>query len=115
MVSIFKQEKGAEALKKLQGGPSVSSKAKVVGGAKAKKGNAKSASKSGDIKKMVEKINKFTPGAGKPSVTDKKSTTRILTRPGKTPGTLPSPGGDREAGTTDHQTMKDFKKMVAWI
>lgn len=60
---------------------------------------------------MVEKIQKFTPGQ-KASVTAKKSTSRIMS--GKTP-TLPSPGGDKEAGTTDHQSMKDFKKMVAWI
>lgn len=109
MATIFKQEKGAEALKKLQGAPSGSVKPKVVGGAKGKKKAVKSAAK-GDIKRMVEKIQKFTPG-GKPA-TEKKSTGRILS--GKTP-TLPSPGGDKEAGTTDHQSMKDFKKMVAWI
>ena len=58
---------------------------------------------------MVERLNKFTPGGAKSA--SKKSTTRILT---KAP-TLQSPGGDKEAGTTDHTTMRDFKKMINYL
>jgi len=106
--NIFKQEKGADALKKLQAGPSSSSRAKVVGGAKragkaAKKGGA-------NVAGVVEKLAKFTPG-DKKSAAAKKSTARILT---KAP-TLQSPGGDKQAGTTDHSTMKDFKKMMSFL
>jgi len=109
MTTIFKQEKGADALRKLQAPAGGSSKAKVVGGAKAKK-QIKKGAKGADVRRMVDRISKFTPGQ-KGSVA-KKSTSRIMS--GKTP-TLPSPGGDKDAGTTDHQSMKDFKKMVAWI
>lgn len=59
---------------------------------------------------MVEKLAKFTPG-DKKSNANKKSTTRILT---KAP-TFPSPGGDKHHGTTDHTSMKDFKKMMAYL
>ena len=108
MVSIFKQEKGADALKKLQAGPSSSSRAKVVGGAKRA---GKAARKGGaNVAGVVEKLAKFTPG-DKKSAAAKKSTARILT---KAP-TLQSPGGDKQAGTTDHSTMKDFKKMMSFL
>jgi len=111
MVSIFKQEKGADALKKVQAGPASSGKAKVVSGLAGRRGGKAAKGRSGEIKKMVEKISKYTPGGNK-SVT-KKSTTRILS--GKTPA-LPSPGGDKNlAGTTDHTSMKDFKKMIQYI
>jgi hypothetical protein len=106
--SIFKQEKGADALRRLQAGPSASGKAKVVGGAKkGAKGKGKGGSGIGGI---IEKITKFTPG-DKKSAAAKKSTTRILT---KAP-TLASPGGDKHAGTTDHQSMKDFQKMISFL
>lgn len=109
LASIFKQEKGADALKKLQAGPASSSKAKVVGGAKR---GAKAAKKAGgsNVGAIAEKLSKFTPG-DKKSAAAKKSTARILT---KAP-TLQSPGGDKQAGTTDHSTMKDFQKMMSFL
>ena len=112
MVAIFKQEKGADALKKVQAGPAASGRAKVVSGAGGRRGGkAMAKGRSGEIKKMVEKISKYTPGGNK-SVA-KKSTGRILS--GKTPA-LPSPGGDKNlAGTTDHTSMKDFKKMIQYL
>lgn len=106
--SIFKQEKGADALKKLQAGGDSQGKAKVVGGAK----RAGKSAKKGSVAKVAaiaEKISKLTPGGKKSAA--KKSTARILT---KAP-TLQSPGGDKEAGTTDHATMKDFKKMISFL
>lgn len=63
-----------------------------------------------DIKRIAEKISKFTPGGN--STAAKRSTHRILT--GKTP-TLPSPGAGSQAGTTNHQSMEEFKKMVAYF
>jgi hypothetical protein len=108
ITSIFKQEKGADALRRLQAGPSASGKARVVGGAKkGAKGKGKAGSGVGGI---VEKITKFTPG-DKRSAAAKKSTARILT---KAP-TLQSPGGEKHAGTTDHQSMKEFKKMISFL
>ena len=65
MISVFKQEKGANALKKLHAGPASSSgKARVIGGAKRKaKQLEKATQRSGDgVKKIAEKISKFTPG-----------------------------------------------------
>jgi hypothetical protein len=76
MTSIFKQEKGAEELKKRLAGPSTSGKAKVVGGAKAGKAAKKASSKG--ISSIVEKLAKYTPGAKKSAA--KKSTARILTK-----------------------------------
>jgi len=107
MNSIFKQEKGADQLRKLQSGPSAGGKVAVKGGSKkaGKKGG-----KSSGVGSMVEKLAKFTPG-DKKSNANKKSTTRILT---KAP-TFPSPGGDKHHGTTDHTSMKDFKKMMAYL
>ena len=76
MVSIFKQEKGAAALKKLQAQTQVlaGGRAKVVGGAKLKRGSkaAEKATKSGDVKRIAERISKFTPG-GKSSTAAKRS------------------------------------------
>jgi len=115
MISIFKQEKGAAALKKLQAQSQVlaGGRAKVVGGAKLKKGTKLNdkASKSGEVKRIAERISKFTPG-GKSSTAAKRSAQRILT--GKTP-TLPSPGQGSKAGTTNHQSMEEFKKMIAYF
>jgi hypothetical protein len=105
--TIFKQEKGADALKKIQAGPGTSGKAKVTGGARG--AAAKVARKSGKVAGIVEKISKLTPG-GK-NTAAKKSTARILTRV----PTLQSPGGDKEAGTTDNATMKDFQKMISYL
>jgi hypothetical protein len=111
MSTIFKQEKGADALKKLQAGPAAYGKAKVVGGSSGRRGGkAASKGKSGDIQKMVQKISKYTPSGNK-SVA-KKSTARILT--GKTPA-LPSPGDKNMAGTTDHTSMKEFRKMISYL
>lgn len=111
LTSIYKQEKGADALKKFQAGPvSSSSRARVVGGAKrGAKGAGKKAGGS-NVAGVVEKLAKFTPG-DKKSAAAKKSTARILT---KAP-TLQSPGGDKQAGTTDHSTMKDFQKMMNFL
>ena len=55
MSSIFKSEKGADALKKLQSGLSTSSgKAKVTGGATGKKSKSKGAKKSaGNTRTLV--------------------------------------------------------------
>lgn len=86
--SIFKQEKGAEALKKLQQSPATSGKAKVVGGAKRNVRGARKTQAS-NVANVVEKLAKFTPGDKRSAA--KKSTTRILT---KAP-TLQSPGGDK--------------------
>jgi len=90
MMTLFKLEKGSNALKKYQAGPSVSGgKVKAVGGAKSNKRTSKMANKSsgGDVKKIADKISKFTPGGQ--STAAKRSAQRILT--GKTP-TMPSPG-----------------------
>lgn len=105
--SIFKQEKGADALRKLQAGPVSSGRAKVVGGAKGAKGARKAAGKG--VSGVVEKLSKFTPGDKKSAA--KKSTARILT---KAP-TMQSPGGDKQTGTTDNATMKDFQKMINYL
>lgn len=104
--SIFKQEKGADALRKLQAGPASNSKAKVSGGAKR---GGKAAKKGSNVSGVVEKLAKYTPGEKKSAA--KKSTTRILSRAPM----LQSPGGDKQAGTTDHSTMRDFKKMISYL
>jgi hypothetical protein len=93
MNSIFKQEKGADALRKVQAGPAAGGKVKVSGGAKGK-GKKKAAA-------PVKALMKSTPGA------QKKSTTRVLSK-----GGMASPGGDGKKGTTDNTTMRDFKKMM---
>jgi hypothetical protein len=105
--AIFKQEKGADALKKVQTGGASAGKAKVVGGTKGAKASKKAAGKT--VASVVEKLAKFTPGEKKSA--PKKSLARIVT---KAP-TLQSPGGAQEAGTTDHATMKDFKKMMTYL
>jgi hypothetical protein len=95
----------------LQAGPASSGKAKIVSGSAGRRnGKISSLGKSGDIKKMVERIQKFTPGGNKSIA--KKSTARILS--GKTPA-LPSPGDKNAAGTTDHTSMKDFRKMIQYL
>lgn len=74
--TIFKQEKGADALKKIQAGPAASGKAKVTGGARSS--GSKSAKKGGKVAGIVEKISKLTPGGKKSAA--KKSTAKILTK-----------------------------------
>ena len=107
MNSIFKQEKGADALKKIQAGPAATGKAKVIGGArKGAKGKGKV---SGGVGATVEKLAKFTPGEKRS--TAKKSTARILS---KAP-TMQSPGGDKQTGTTDHTSMREFQKMITFL
>ena len=61
---------------------------------------------------MAEKISKFTPGRASSHSAAKRSTHRILT--GKSVD-LPSPGAGSQAGTTNHQSMEEFKKMVAYF
>jgi hypothetical protein len=102
MSSILKQEKGASPKK-----ADPTSKAKVIGGAK---GAPKSAKKEA-VKGLGSKIAKFSPPGKKNNA--KKSTAKLIS--GATP-VLPSPGDGRSgAGTTNQQTMKEFKKMVEWI
>jgi hypothetical protein len=108
LLSVFKIEKGAPALRKYNQSPSSVAKTKVVGGAKLKKGS-KGISKGADIKKLAEKISKFSP-AGK-STAAKRSTQRLSQ--GKTP-TVPSPGAGSHVGTTNHQSMEDFKRMMQY-
>jgi len=105
---IFKQEKGVDALKKIQAGPSTGSKVNVKGGARGGKAIKKASSKG--VGSTVEKLSKFTPGGKKSAA--KKSVARILS---KVAPSLQSPGGDKQAGTTDHQSMTDFKKMMAYL
>lgn len=108
MNAIFKHEKGSLALKKLQT-PLNNGRARILGGSKLSK-NSKLIRKGGDIKRIVEKISKFTPGQCN-STAAKRSAQRLS---GKTP-TIPSPGGGSHVGTTNHQTMEDFKRMVAYL
>jgi hypothetical protein len=101
MASILKQEKGASPKKADPTG-----KAKVIGGAKSGGKSGKTASKS-----LGSKLAKFSPTNKKNAA--KKSTAKIFS--GATP-VLPSPGDGRSgAGTTNQQTMREFKKMVEWI
>lgn len=110
MVTIFKQEKGVNALKKLQQSASTG-KAKVTGGATLKKRSRNvSTGKSGGVKRLTEQISKFTPNKSNKSAA-KRSTQRILT---KTPS-IPSPGSGSQKGTTNHQSIEEFKKMVDYF
>ena len=115
MITIFKQERGANALKKLQSAQMASSKARVTGGLKMRKTKAMEkaagANARSDIKKLAEKISKFSPGRASNSAA-KRSTHRILT--GKSVD-MPSPGAGSQVGTTNHQSMEEFKKMVAYF
>jgi hypothetical protein len=100
MLSILKLEKGTSALRRYVGSPGkVGGRAKVVGGVKLKKAS-KLIGKSGEIKRIAERISKYTPGGASNGA--KRSAQRILT--GKTP-TLPSPGAgsnNKNSGTTNH-------------
>jgi hypothetical protein len=103
MASILKQEKGSSPKKQ-----DPTSRAKVIGGAKS---GGKSAKKESGAKSLGSKLAKFSPTNKKNLA--KKSTAKIFS--GATP-VLPSPGDGRSgAGTTNQQTMREFKKMVEWI
>ena len=106
MESVFKLEKGAAALKKLQ--ESSSGKVKVI--SSAGKGKKVAAGKSG-LKEQSKKIQKFTPG-GKDTVGQKKSLARLSS--GKTPK-LPSPGAGASAHATPGFNKKQFEKMVQYL
>jgi len=103
MANILKQEKGASPVKK----EAPTGKAKVVGGAKSKP--AKAAKPAAGKSIALKLANKLSPVRKGPA---KKSTAKLVS--GATP-VLPSPGDGRSgAGTTNNQTMDQFKKMVAW-
>merc|ERR1712048_926430 len=102
MASILKAEGKGQSPKK-----DATGKAKVIGGAK----GGKSAKKGSGVKSLGSKLAKFSPTNKKNAA--KKSTAKIFS--GATP-VLPSPGDGRSgAGTTNQQTMREFKKMVEWI
>jgi hypothetical protein len=73
MVSIFKLEKGAAALNKLQDASSASGKVRVISSIKGKK---VSVQKSSAVKGLSKKISKFAAG-GKDTAGMKKSTARL--------------------------------------
>lgn len=104
MVSIFKAEKGAGALKKLQdGGGSSSGKVKVISKASAGK---KKVSKGAPVA-IASKLIKKTPGNVKKSVGKVKT--------GKTPGHMKTPTGTGSALNTPKPDNKNFKKMMAFL
>jgi len=119
---IFIQEKGKDALKKLDEHQAQPAAAKVKGGAKGKKKAASKSKKvekkseSTDVRKQVGKIVKYTPSksAGKKDGTPQKSAAKRSTSK-KTPA-MPSPGGTGKgtAKTTDQMTMAQFKKYLDW-
>lgn len=127
---IFVQEKGKDALKKLEAGSEGTSAAPKVKGGKAKgKAASKSAGKAakaakkaeGSVAKSVDKVLKYTPN--KPSsrketpqkTVGKSSAAKKSTTGGKkqTPA-MPSPGGKQSTKTTDQMTMAQFKKYLQW-
>lgn len=99
--SIFRQEKGADALKKQQVG---NSGVRARGGVKA---SSKAIAKKGGAAPVTGKLAKFTP-AGKAQAA-KKSTTRIAKA---IKGSLVSPGPDANKGTANVSSMRDFNKLV---
>jgi hypothetical protein len=108
MVSIFKLEKGAAALNKLQDASSVSGKVRVISSVKGKKASAK---KSTATKSMSKKISKFSAG-GKDTAGMKKSTARLAG--GKLPS-MKSPGVGATPGGTPGFNKDQFRKMVAFL
>jgi hypothetical protein len=113
MQSVFKQEKGADALKRLLAGSGSSGKAKVTGGATSKKSGSRSAKKSGlGTRSLVNKIMKQTPGGkGTGSNTaQKRSTLRLGAHPN-----IQSPGNEGGPGTAQVDTMQEFRKMVRYL
>ena len=118
MITIFKQERGVNALKKLQSQSYSCGKVRTIGGIKFRNKKAQeklarvdSNSKLGDSRKIAEKISKFTPGRASANSAAKRSTHRLNS--GKL-HEMPSPGAGSQAGTTNHQSMEEFKKMVAF-
>ena len=109
MYQIYKLERGASALRRFTNSPGRIGNARVVGGTKLKN-NSRVIRKTSDIKRMAERISKLTPGG---SSVAKRSASRFAT--GNTPG-LPSPGaGSGAGGTTNHQSMEEFKKMMVYF
>jgi len=112
MQEIFTQEKGKEALKKLEASEHPGAAPKVKGGAKGKKKAASKAAKKGAKKgasvsaesKTVEKVLKYTPSksAGKKETPQKAGKVSAKASVGKkaTPA-MPSPGGKKSTKTTD--------------
>ena len=97
MNSIFKMEKGAAAFNKLSAS-GVSMKPKVSG-SKVKVG-----------KKITKRAEPVAKKLDKYALNKKKSTKRI---PGSVGG-MPTPGDKASAGTTNINTMDQYKKMIAW-
>ena len=131
---IFVQEKGKEALKKLETAEPTATVAqpKVKGGAKnKKKALSKSAAKEkktkkstggSEVRKSVDKILKYTPSksAAKKEPTPQKSVGKQSAAKKSTTGgkkqtpAMPSPGGKKSTKTTDQMTMAQFKKYLDW-
>lgn len=127
---IFVQEKGKDALKRLQE-PAVEGAAKVKGvkGKKkaasksaAKKGPAAKKSESADIRKSVDKLVKYTPSSKKETPqkaapaapAGKVSAKRSVSGGKKQTPAMPSPGGKKSTKTTDQMTMAQFKQYLDW-
>jgi len=122
---IFIQEKGKDALKKLETSASAAAP-KVVGGAKRKKKQASKGSKKGkgakksqekpeEIRKSVESVVKYTPSKSKQQATPSKVKPSAKKSVGKkkTPA-MASPGDKQTPRTTDMNTMKQFQKYLKW-
>lgn len=124
---IFIQDKGKDALKKLnEQQQQAHAAAKVKGGAKGKKkaaskGKSKSSGKKSAekadadaVKDKVGKLLSFTPSKKK-GTPGKKSAGGAKKSVGKrgTPA-MPSPGGKKSTRTTDQMTMNQFKKYLEW-
>jgi hypothetical protein len=115
---IFVQEKGKEAASKAsEGVPKVKSVkgAKKAASKSAAKKAAKKPSESADVKKIVDKVTKYTPSKSATKETPKKASAKKSTTGGKkqTPA-MPSPGGKKSTKTTDQMTMAQFKKYLDW-
>jgi hypothetical protein len=117
---IFVQEKGAAAAKTAETGGAP--KVKGVKGAKkaaskaAKKPSAKKSAEGAEVKKIVEKVTKYTPSksAGKKETPQKGSAKKSTTGGKKQTPAMPSPGGKKSTKTTDQMTMAQFKKYLDW-
>jgi len=105
MMSIFKAEKGAGALKKLSDGGGSSGKVQVV--SKVKAGGAKKSAKKAPGVAVASKLIKKTPN------NTKKSVGRLKT--GKTPGNMKTPTGSGSAAQTPKPTKDGFKRMIKYL
>lgn len=124
MQDIYKQEKGAEALKK-RSDRGESASAPRVGGAKGKKKAAAKAkgkkstsagAPAGQVQTSVEKVMSYTPSKGKRTTPQKGkvSTKKTISAKKHTP-TIPSPGGKKsKTKTNDNMTMAQFKQYLDW-